>query len=180
MKALRLLAPLLLLACLAAPAQAGFFQQWSLAAHGNQAFDLDGDQDLYGAGILVGLAAPLHASGQVRLDLRVEGQFGGFWDHGSGVEAAALPSLRLYFGQDIRPYLEAGVGPSYNSLDIEELGTGFNFLSFGGVGLCIPLREGMDLVVGYRIRHISNAGLDADHNSGISSHQFQAGLAFPF
>jgi hypothetical protein len=180
MKPLRMMLCLLVLWGLAGPAQAGFFEEWSVSAYGEQAFDLDAGGDLYGAGVVAGLAAPLQSWKGARLDFRLEAKAGGFWDRDSGAQLAVLPGLRLYFGENVRPYLEGGIGPSLDTLDIEELGTGFNFLSYGGVGVLIPLERGKSLVLGYRLQHLSNAGLDADNNSGVNSHQVQAGLVFPF
>ncbi len=105
---------------------------------------------------------------------------GGYWDYDSGVEVALVPALRLFLGSaGLRPYLEAGIGPSYNSLNIKEMGTGFNFLSFGGAGVRYLLGGGRSLELGYRLRHISNAGLD-ESNHGVTAHQLQLGMAFEF
>jgi opacity protein-like surface antigen len=182
----RLYLPLFLLALLlcstATPASAGVlgFNEWGLTAFGNKSMDAD-NGDLYEAGMFAHVAMPLMKRKDLRLDFRVEGQFGVFWDYDTGVDVAIVPALRLYFtcSDAFQPYAEAGVGPSYNTLDIDELGLGFNFLSFGGLGLRFPLGEAMSLDVGYRWRHISNAGLD-DQNQGVSSNQLQVGLAWAF
>lgn len=176
-----LLAALAAALMFAAPgqAQAKFFQEWGLTAFGNQSMDID-NGTLSEAGVIFHVAAPLVDNKDLRLDFRLEGLLGTFWDHGSGVEVGVIPGLRLYVGKaKVQPYLEAGIGPSYNSLDIQELGIGFNFLSYGGVGLRFPLGDKTTLELGYRLRHISNAGLD-DRNHGVTSNQVQIGFAVSF
>jgi len=166
----------------AGPAQAAdipFFKSWGISTYINQDSDIGGGS-LYSAGVLVHLAAPIFTQPSARLDFRLEGLFGSYWDYGSGVEVGLIPGLRLYFGQwDIKPYLEGGIGPSYNSLDIEELGTNFNFLSYGGLGLSFALGKGTSLEAGYRLRHISNAGA-SERNHGVTANQIQVGLSFAF
>ncbi|MCF8034481.1 MAG: acyloxyacyl hydrolase [Desulfarculaceae bacterium] len=180
---LHLIIPLLvlLLVSLALPVNAeGLqFKEWGLTGFGNLSMDID-NGDLYEAGIIAHVAMPLVDNESIRLDFRVEGLVGAFWDYGNGVEVGIIPALRLYFGKAaVQPYIEGGIGPSYNSLDIQELGIGFNFLSFGGVGLRIPLQNNLSLDFGYRLRHISNAGLD-DRNHGVTSNQVQVGVAWAF
>ena len=171
----------LLIFAMAAPAAAGdySFKEWGITAFGNLSMDID-NNDLYEGGIFAHVAMPLIDNEDVRLDFRLEGLVGGFWDYGNGVEVAIIPALRLYIGKAaVIPYIEGGIGPSYNSLDIQELGIGFNFLSYGGVGLRIPLQNNMSIEVGYRLRHISNAGLD-ERNHGVTSNQAQVGIAWAF
>ncbi len=182
-KRLYLILPLvaLLLMAMAVPASAGDlgFKEWGLTAFGSQDLDIDGG-DLNEAGVFAHIAMPLVDNSSLRLDFRLEGLLGGFWDYGSGVEVAIIPALRLYLGKmKLQPYIEGGIGPSYNSLDIQELGIGFNFLSYGGVGLRIPLQDNVSLDIGYRLRHISNAGLD-ERNHGVTSNQVQVGFAVAF
>ena len=179
---LPMLALLTVLFLAAAPAPAAdipFFKSWGISTYINQDSDI-GDGDLYSAGVLLHLAAPLFAQPGTRLDFRLEGLFGSFWDYGSGVEVGLIPGLRLYLGQgDIKPYLEGGIGPSYNSLNIKELGTNFNFLSYGGLGLSFALDKSTSLEAGYRLRHISNAGA-SERNHGVTANQLQIGLSFAF
>ena len=144
-KRLSLIMPLLalLLITMAAPAAAGDlgFKEWGLTAFGNLSMDTD-NGDLYEGGIFAHVAMPLVDNEDVRLDFRVEGLVGGFWDYGNGIEVAIIPALRLYIGKAaVIPYIEGGIGPSYNGLDIQELGMGFNFLSYGGVGPAHSLAE---------------------------------------
>lgn len=146
----------------------------------HQSIDID-RRPLRGAGLVSHWDRLLWASPWCRLDLRLELSAGGMSNYADGLELGLVPGLRTYFNPDghLRPFLEAGIGPSYNTMDISELGTGFNFLSYGGVGLRLRLTAATGLEVGYRLRHVSNAGLD-DHNHGVTSHQAQAGLAWEF
>lgn len=146
----------------------------------HQSIDID-RRDLRGAGLLCHWDRPLWTNHWCRLDLRLEFSAGGMNNYADGLELGLVPGLRTYFYPDDswQPFLEAGVGPSYNTMDIPELGTGFNFLSYGGLGLRLRLTAATGLEVGYRLRHVSNAGLD-DHNHGVTSHQCQAGLAWEF
>ncbi len=164
----------------AAPALAkGFFQEWGITGYYNNDIDID-EADLMGAGTTLFVEGNLLAGKTARLDLRLEGQVGRFWDYDNGWEFAVVPGLRLLFPLGkVQPYLEGGIGPSYNTLNIQELGMGFNFLSYGGVGLRFLLSGSTSLEIGYRLRHISNAGLD-ERNHGVTSNQVQVGLAFAF
>ena len=174
-----LLAALTLAASFASASEIPFFKSWGFSAYVNQDIDID-NGDLYSAGVLIHLAAPLIEEEGLRLDLRVEGLLGSYWDYGSGVEVGLIPGLRAYFGSAvIKPYLEGGIGPSYNGLDIEEVGTNFNFLSYGGVGISYALDKGTNLEIGYRLRHISNAG-SSERNHGVTSNQIQIGVSYTF
>ena len=183
MAAIRFTGLVLLLGCLlAAPAQAWPLRpsEAGFAYYHNRSVDLDRGE-LLGSGLGGRLALPLHFGRWHRLELALEFSLGGFAGHGAGFEAALAPGLRLYLNPagQWQPYLEAGAGASYNDLDIHELGTGFNFLTFGGLGLRMSLDQATSLDLGFRLRHISNAGLD-ERNHGVTSHQFHAGLAWRF
>ncbi len=165
--------------CASSAAGQDFFKELSLDLYVQQSVDL-GQADLNSAGLLLGLAGTLSEGELTRLDLRLELLEGVFWGYDRGVEIALVPSLRLYFKKwAVHPYAEGGVGVSYHSLDIEELGTDFNFLSFAGLGLRIPLNAAASLELGCRLRHISNAGLD-QHNHGVTAGQVQAGVSWAF
>lgn len=64
---------------------------------------------------------------------------------------------------------EIGSGPMYLGIDTVEQGkAGFNFMNQIGLGLQKALSDNTALTVGYRFRHISDAGLRSP-NSGINS-----------
>ena len=182
-KATTLAASFLLLLALALPARAGealgFFTEWGMTLYAHQSLDTDRDE-LYSAGMGANLAASLYRLQHARLDLRLEGQVGPFWHSGHGLEAAVLGGLRAYLTTcRLQPYLEAGLGPSLNSLNIPETSISFNFLSYGGLGLRWYLGKNQCLELGYRLRHISNGGIK-EPNHGVTSHQLQVGLSWAF
>lgn len=179
----RLLLSLVCLALLpACPANAQPPPTWQIGFDYffHQSFDID-RRVLRGAGLASHWDRSLWTGDWCRLYLRLEFIAGGMSNYASGLELGLLPGLRAYFNPagTWRPFLEAGIGPSYNTMDIPELGTGFNFISYGGLGLRLRLSDATGLEVGYRLRHVSNAGLD-DHNHGVTSHQGQVGLAWEF
>jgi|Deesub1362A_J573_1020465.scaffolds.fasta_scaffold02817_4 hypothetical protein len=161
------------------PAAAGLFRHWETAAYWHQDMDVS-EGRLYSAGLMFGVVADLTHWERGRLELHLDGLLGGYGDHARGVEMGLVPGLRLCLTRwGVEPYLEAGIGPSYNTLHIPALGMSFNFLSYAGLGLRIPLQGGRHLELGWRVRHISNAGLD-ERNHGVTSSQLQVGVSFTF
>ena len=64
---------------------------------------------------------------------------------------------------------EIGSGPMYLSIDSEEQGkAGFNFLNQFGLGAQVAVSDNSAITVGYRFRHLSNAGT-SQPNRGINS-----------
>jgi hypothetical protein len=178
---LTLIGAALVLLLVASPASAGSggIREAGISLYGNIDFDLD-DVELYSAGLLVHAAWVLVESDGLRLDFRAEALFGVYWDYDDGTEVALVPGLRLYMGSGmLKPYVEAGIGPSVNTLDIEELGTDFNFLSYGGLGLRFSAGPNSWMEVGGRVRHISNMGMD-EHNHGVTAGQIQVGYVWEF
>lgn len=179
-KLLKVICPLIMVLFLISPAAAeqGFFKEIGMSIYANQSFDLH--TDLNTAGVRLTLIAPWFGGETVDLDFRLEGQQGVFWGYDRGVEIAVVPALRAYFKWwTLRPYVECGIGLSYQSLDIYELGTDFNFLSFAGLGLSMPISDAVSLEFGYRLRHISNAGLDG-RNHGVTANQAQVEVNWSF
>jgi hypothetical protein len=138
---------------------------------------------LQSTGFLAFTAGPLFERPDLRLEWRVEAQASKYWNYSSGLELGLVPALRLYLlsghPRGMSLYGEAGLGPSYNTLHVKEMGMAFNFLSFAGLGVRLPLLDTLNLDLGYRIRHISNAGLD-DANAGVSSHQLLLELVYQY
>jgi lipid A 3-O-deacylase len=99
----------------------------------------------------------------------------------SDIELALPFFLRYSFPltQKLYPYIEAGTGPYYMSLDTYEQSTYFNFVSQGGGGLTYFFRESWALSVGYRYRHVSNNGIK-EPNAGINANVFTAGVSYYF
>jgi hypothetical protein len=99
---------------------------------------------------------------------------------GGAIEAGlAFPVFRYNFdvGSRFVPYIEGGGGLMYTDLEGFNLGGKFQFLSFGGLGLSYFLTENHALNIGWRFRHISNAGIHGD-NSGLNSFIVQTGFSF--
>jgi opacity protein-like surface antigen len=64
---------------------------------------------------------------------------------------------------------EIGSGPMYLSIDSKEQGeAGFNFLNQFGLGAQVAVSGNSAITVGYRFRHLSNAGT-SEPNRGINS-----------
>lgn len=75
---------------------------------------------------------------------------------------------------------EVSSGPAYFSIDTVEQGDyEFNFLSQFGAGLEFALTEKVALDVGYRFRHLSNAGF-SQPNNGINTNALIAGIVFHY
>lgn len=73
---------------------------------------------------------------------------------------------------------EVGSGPMYLSIDTREQGdAGFNFMNQFGLGTQFRLGDDSALTVGYRFRHVSNAGT-SQPNSGINSNAIVISYSF--
>jgi len=83
-----------------------------------------------------------------------------------------VPMLRWQgTGQGLlRPWIEGGVGIAWSDLRGLNLGSRILFSDQVGVGFDLPTTGGKLLAVGYRLRHLSHAGLWANANSGINTH----------
>jgi hypothetical protein len=79
----------------------------------------------------------------------------------------------------IRPYLTFGSGLIYITQSTEEQSTKYNFQDQAGAGIYYFLDEKSALNFGYRIRHISNAGIKHP-NSGIDTHIGEFGYSIFF
>jgi len=90
-----------------------------------------------------------------------------------------LPMFAYHFnlGNRLVPYIEGGVGLLYTDLRGFHLGGHFQFLSQGGMGVNYFLTDNTALNLGWRFRHISNAGIDGD-NVGLNTYTFQAGVSY--
>ena len=73
------------------------------------------------------------------------------------------------------PYVHAGAGLLWTSLDVPEIDRIFNFQLFMGIGWRQTRAKGPCLVFEFRNHHISNAGT-AGENRGINAATFLAGV----
>lgn len=90
---------------------------------------------------------------------------------GPGVETGIGIFIRALVpvAPSVRLVPEAGSGPVYLGIDTREQGdAGFNFLSQFGLGAQVALDRHSALTIGYRFRHLSNAGTGM-HNDGINT-----------
>ena len=70
--------------------------------------------------------------------------------------------------EKISPYIMGTVGPHFFTLKNEDQATGFVFANTFGAGLYFYLDKKSAINLGYRYRHISNAGIK-DPNGGINT-----------
>jgi lipid A 3-O-deacylase len=90
--------------------------------------------------------------------------------------------LALYYldslaGENYRPYIEGGIGGIFTQWQVEGQGSKVNFNPQLGVGTEFSLGSGPSFLMGLRLHHISNAGLD-DDNRGVNSIVFVLGRFF--
>jgi opacity protein-like surface antigen len=88
-----------------------------------------------------------------------------------------LLKVGLPFRKRFYPYLEAGVGFNYFTLQTREQATQFNFIETLGIGMNFFLKQNLSLNLGYRWQHLSNASIKKP-NKGIDSRGFVMGLSF--
>jgi Lipid A 3-O-deacylase (PagL) len=80
------------------------------------------------------------------------------------------PSASLFF--------ESGVGLVYFGSAFPPSGTNLNFTPMYGLGSLIRVRDGVDLRLGVRHQHFSNAGVLGGGNPGFDSNGVSIGFQF--
>ena len=100
----------------------------------------------------------------------------------STIYAAGLSPVgfKLNFGQQswIKPFIALSVGFLYSSKDIPVPNSSrLNFTPEVGLGVQFFFTPKQALTLGYKLHHISNAGIDS-RNPGLDSHLFYAGYSF--
>ena len=90
--------------------------------------------------------------------------------------------LALYYldqisSENIRPYLEAGIGVIYTDFQLKDQGSRINFNPVAGAGVEFSLDSKQIIFAAVRVHHISNADLYQD-NRGINSIVFMIGRSF--
>ncbi|MGC8775621.1 MAG: acyloxyacyl hydrolase [Chlorobaculum sp.] len=89
----------------------------------------------------------------------------------SGVETGLNVFFRYLhpIASSVKMVGEIGSGPMYLSIDSQEQGgAGFNFLNQFGLGAQVAVSGNSAITLGYRFRHLSNAGT-SEPNRGINS-----------
>lgn len=110
----------------------------------------------------------------------IEGLFTHFYETNSAMELGGGPMLRYRMVRPwVQPYAEVGVGMLYNDLKNFSLSSRVLFSVDGAVGLEVPFGERGGATLGYRFRHISNAGQD-ENNPGLNSNVIVIGAAYTF
>jgi len=110
----------------------------------------------------------------------VEGLFTHYFETSSAIDLGGGPYLRYRWVRDwVQPYAEVGVGMLYNDLKGFSTSARVLFSVDGAVGVQIPLTERLGATVGYRFRHISNAGQDKI-NPGLNANVIAVGVAFDY
>jgi hypothetical protein len=100
----------------------------------------------------------------------------------STIYGAGLTPLgfKLNFGQQsrIKPFIALSVGFLYFERDVPVPGSSrFNFTPELGLGLQYFLAPKSAITLGYKLQHISNAGISS-RNPGVDFHLFYAGYSF--
>jgi Lipid A 3-O-deacylase (PagL) len=110
----------------------------------------------------------------------IEGIFTHFYETNSAMELGGGPYLRYRWVRPwVQPYAEVGVGMLYNDLKNFSLSSRVWFSVNGAVGVEIPVADRVGITIGYRFRHISNAGQDAN-NPGLNTNIFCTGVSFTY
>lgn len=127
------------------------------------------------SGFAVGGGAGYRISDAIRTDLRVD--YGGQYRVAPGADMSVTTVLgNLYFdiptGTAFTPYLGAGAGYGWGTIDNAKDKDGMAFALMAGVG--VDLSDSVSLDVGYRFREIMSSG------SNPMEHQVLAGLRFEF
>jgi opacity protein-like surface antigen len=89
----------------------------------------------------------------------------------SGVETGLNVFIRYLhpIAPSVQLVSEIGSGPMYLSIDsLEQGNAGFNFLNQFGLGAQVAVSDNSAITLGYRFRHLSNAGT-SEPNRGINS-----------
>jgi len=80
----------------------------------------------------------------------------------------ALYYLNLFEDDDIRPYVEGGIGVIYTGFRVKGQGLKFNFNPQMGLGAEFKTESRDTYFLSLRLHHLSNGGID-EHNRGVNS-----------
>jgi hypothetical protein len=94
----------------------------------------------------------------------------------------SVAMLALYYVDGLKtdhfqPFIEGGIGAVYTDFQLEGQGTRINFFPQIGVGTDITIRGGPTFFTGFRLQHLSNAGIH-DDNRGINGAVVVFGMYF--
>ena len=80
----------------------------------------------------------------------------------------ALYYFDLFDDDDIKPYIEGGIGIIYTDFKVRGQGMKINFNPQMGIGAEFSAESGDAYFLSFRLHHISNGGID-DENRGVNS-----------
>jgi len=108
------------------------------------------------------------------LTLGFEARGGYIWEPEHTWEASIMIDLKYEFNlnKDIAVYILAGTGGNYSGVEYESVATNYNFISRGGVGICI-----YRAIIQTAYEHRSNAGLEQP-NRGVDLVTVSLGYRF--
>jgi len=92
---------------------------------------------------------------------------------------AAIVRHTFYLSRRFMPYIDGGAGFLNTNLRTRALGESIEFDPQFGAGFYVNMSERLSFLAGFRLHHISNAGL-ASQNLGINSYFPYAGLSYFF
>jgi opacity protein-like surface antigen len=99
---------------------------------------------------------------------------------GSTVLGGEITPRAVYTGwEKFNPYFEWVGGINYTKEHWEHQGSSFNFDTGAGIGVLLPVSPKIDLSVGYRYWHLSNAGTSYP-NDGYNSDLVLLGVEYKF
>lgn len=106
-----------------------------------------------------------------KLSFYLEPQINPVVDPETGIECGVSLGFKCMYPitGKLSPYIMVGVGPHYISVNTKKQADGFIFSDTIGVGFYYYLTEDSAINMGYRLRHMSNVGIEKP-NGGIDSH----------
>lgn len=165
-------------------------REWSLSLGQGSGLGIWGSQgqdaeDVRFVGVVprygIGLSDPVAEDGWLHgnLELLLEGALLAAYGPKGGFLGGANVVFRynfLSFGRVV-PFVELGAGVAYLELDLDSQSDGLSFTPQGGLGLHWWLSPRASLTAGWRLHHVSNAGIGAD-NDGINDSLLLIGVSW--
>lgn len=116
---------------------------------------------------------------QGNFDIVIEGEFIRNFKPSGGYSAGAATLARYNFRslRIVTPYIEAGGGIGYLDFNLRNQSDGVTFYPQVGAGFRLSMSERVTLNLGYRLHHMSNAGIH-DRNNSINANLFLFGFSY--
>jgi opacity protein-like surface antigen len=93
-----------------------------------------------------------------------------------GLKAAVRYHLLIIGLGRLVPYVELLAGVGASSLNVREIDSDFTFVLDGGTGLAYMVTDRLAVNLGYRLYHVSNAGIQKP-NVGVNAHEGVVGVS---